>query len=52
MHAIVMVLLAGLAINSHKTGGVSSASEAYSDVKAGIEQGYSKDKFTSFKLND
>ena len=37
MHALVLALLAGLAINSHNTGGVDSASEFVADTKAAIE---------------
>jgi hypothetical protein len=52
MIGIVLVILAGFSINSHNTGGVASGKEAFEDIKAGIEEGYSKDTFTSFKLND
>lgn len=52
MFTIVWVLLFGLAVNSHNTGGVSSGKEAFEDIKSGIEEGYSKDEFTSFDLND
>lgn len=52
MHAIVIIILAGFSLNSYKTGGVKDASEAISDIKSGIEQGYSQEKFTSFELND
>jgi hypothetical protein len=52
MHAIFIVILAGFSINSHNTGGVASGKEAFEDIRAGIEEGYSKDEFTSFKLND
>ena len=52
MTFIVIVLLAGFAINSHNTGGVSSGKEAFEDIKTGIQEGYSKDTFTSFKLNE
>lgn len=52
MVGIFLVLLAGFAINSENTGGVASLSEAKADIVAGIEEGYSKDSFVSFKLND
>jgi hypothetical protein len=48
----IFVFLPGAAVNSHNTGGVASGSEAFHDIKAGVVEGYSKDKFTSFKLND
>ena len=47
-----IAILMGLSLNSYNTGGVDSASEAFSDIKSGIEEGYSKDEFTSYKLND
>ncbi|MGB4107780.1 MAG: hypothetical protein WBK55_08300 [Alphaproteobacteria bacterium] len=50
--AFLTVLFGGFAINSENTGGVASAQEAYQDIKAGIEQGYSKPAFTTFELND
>lgn len=34
---IVLVFLAGLAINSHNTGGVASGKEAIQDIKASFE---------------
>lgn len=49
---IVLAVLAGLAINSYNSGGVQSGTEAVKDIKNGIAEGYSKDRFTSFKLND
>lgn len=52
MHALVIVVLAGFALNSHNTGGVESGKEAVQDIKAGIAEGYSKEEFVSFKLND
>lgn len=52
MHALVIVLLAGFAINSHNSGGVHSGKEAWEDIKHGVEEGYSKDHYVGYKLNE
>lgn len=52
MVPIFFVFLAGFAINSHNSGGVESASEAYQDIKAGIVAGYSRDHYEGFELNE
>jgi hypothetical protein len=37
MHAIILVLLAGISINSHNTGGIKDFDEAVKDTKASFE---------------
>jgi hypothetical protein len=49
---LLFVVLAGMSINAANSGGVSSGAEAAQDIKAGVVQGYSRDEFESYRLND
>ena len=49
----VLVLGVGTAINLENSGNpVDSFAEAKSRIVADVKEGYSKDEFVSFKLND
>lgn len=52
MTHIILILLAGMSINSYNTGGVASVGEATDDIVQSVKDGYSHDTFTSFRLND
>jgi len=49
----LFVFLAGSGINVHESGKpIESLGDAGSRIAADVKEGYSKDTFTSFKLND
>jgi hypothetical protein len=49
---LILAMLPGIAINSHNTGGVASVEEAKADTVKALEEGFGRDRFVSYALND